>query len=127
MSLDIKTKEVFYIDDTRQLNYLECMGLIQNSLMFNLIEPIKGDGWAEINIFKNLMANYFNSYVMSCDPEIKAVILDFKQQSHFSHEYNCTVRFVPANENLIIDYINEEGVRFAKSIYSVEKLLDLLL
>lgn len=127
MSMNFKSKEIFYIDDARQLNYLECMGLIQNSITFNLIKPLKltEDCNAEITIFTNLMRGFFNSYVLKCDPKYKTVILELKTKD--KEEYNYVVKFVPCNENLKIDYINSDGFRFATSTYSVEELMDMFI
>lgn len=127
MSINFKTKEVFYIDDTRQLNYLECMGLIQNSITFNLIEPIEKveDSVSEVKMFMILMGGYFNSYVLRCDPKYKMAIIEFK--TDISPDYNYVIKFVPCNENLKIDYINNEGIRFATSTYSAEELMDMFI
>lgn len=120
MSNIFKTKEVIYIDDCRELNYAECMGLVLNGIIFNKFD-VKGGYNVNYHHFKNaLIDTYIDKYTFHCDPEQKSIIIELHDNYH-----NYRIYIIPMYNyiTIIIKYDND---KIAYLDYSIEELEDIL-
>lgn len=116
-------KEIGVINDCRQLNTMECFGLIQNAIMFNQVKVINS---SEINIFINTFNN-LKKYIYRCIPEEKSIEFNFK--SYLNENFDFYILFVPKGiEGLRINILNYTNYnKIAYIDYSIEDIEDLLL
>ena len=123
MSDIFKTKEVIYIDNCRELNFLECVGLITNGLQLNKILPT-GYMHSEVTYFKENFL-LINKYIFKCDSYNKTSIITIFCKNDIEYE----IHFIPKDTNGIqINIINtEHGGRIGYIKYSIEELEDLLI
>lgn len=121
MSNIFKTAEITYIDDCRELNYTECLGLILNGILFNKFN-IK-DGYSiNYRYFKaGLIKGNINRYTFSCNPEQNSNIIRL-----YDNDNNYELYIIPRYNyiRIVIKYNNNE---IAYLNYSIEELEDMLL
>jgi len=116
MSNIFKTKEITYIDDCRELNYAECMGLITNGLIFNLFNPTD-----EFEYFKkNFMSNIIK-YTVQCDPDGKSIMITLDCGGPIFKAF-----FIPRGIDGIRINILENEYKISYLKYSIEELEHIL-
>lgn len=121
MSDIFKTTEITYIDDCRNLNYTECLGLVLNGMMFNKFN-IKDGYNINYRYFKAVLINgHINKYIFSCNPEQNSIIIELHDNYN-----NYEVYIIPMYNyiKVIIKYNNN---KIAYLDYSIEELEDILL
>lgn len=125
MPLNIHSKNVYFIEDCRQLSYIECIGLIQHGIIFDLVHIID----------KNLYSDFYNfiwieelkKYIFSCDPKNNTCTIKFEGVL-LSTVDTFSVTFTPDNEFLKIYFKSDFNSKvIAELTYSAEELIDLFL